>query len=161
MGRVLSGKYVGYWAAENNGYLMLGNSEKIDSTKYTTYVTKHKCKSYEYLGEKYDGPNVAGAVTGALIAGTAGAVIGAAGGSNSHHIKVVWNDGSESLMTLTYKEYMALVAGMQTSMSSNEFYKQERKTYESDKNFETGFKIFGIVAAIIYVLYYIIAGAKY
>lgn len=161
MGRVLTGKYIGQWAAEHNGYLILGNSEKIDSTKYTTYVTKHTCKSYEFLGEKYDGPNVAGAVTGALIAGTAGAVIGASGGSNSFSVRVVWNDDTTSMMSLTYKEYMALVSGMNMTQSKEDFRKYEQKTYQSDFNFDLGFKIFGIIAAIIYVVYYIIAGAKY
>lgn len=155
MGRVLSGRYVGFWASKHGEYLALGNSEKIDNVHIVTHVTKHECKKYEFLDEKYDGPNMAGAVTGALIAGTAGAIIGSAGGTKSFHVRVTWNNDEESLISLTYEEYQALIAGMNMYQTKEDWHKQEAKQAESDANFDLAFKIIGFVIVAGYFLAYV------
>lgn len=134
MGLVAKGRYAGqHIYSQYLNYkdtLYIAPMGKDSSLRISAYVTSKECKRYELL----TGDDVVRA--------------------GDYSVKIIWNNGSESILSLSTAEYRCLLNSFHFFGSNDEYNKQVKKA----ENESWAWKIAGIAIVAAYCLFYIFGG---
>lgn len=108
--------------------IVVDSNSKYAYIEPSVFISKSRVSSIGGA-QAFTGSSFNSAATGAVIAGAAGAVVGATNKATGQIVTINWNDGNKSLVKISNDVYEACLRGMYTSLSLDE----EQKIVNNDR----------------------------